>query len=178
MQIDLPDAWAWWFDGSPGLRDAHLWGLAVKSWGLIGGIVLLLGLVALAMDVAASPSSHRPTGRRAGMGKLVLRLVVTGIVFMVIVGFVNAFREEMQETGRSAWFVASAGDDNIDWKAAPRWYTLGFPSLIVLAFALSRRDRLHDWLDTILRKGPKAVLPRLLAALVLLAALNFAVLAA
>ncbi|TDO50747.1 hypothetical protein EV643_104245 [Kribbella sp. VKM Ac-2527] len=68
MQIDLSDAWAWWLDGDPGLRDAHLWGLAIKSWGLIGGIVLLLGFVALAMDVAASPSSHSRPRRPAGVG--------------------------------------------------------------------------------------------------------------
>jgi hypothetical protein len=176
MQVSLVGAWAWWVDGRPGLRDAELWGLAIKWWGVIGGIVLLLGVVALAVDVAASPRSHER--RRGGIATYLLRAVILVTVVVGVVGYVHAFREEMQETGHSAAYVASAGNDNIAWNAAPRWYDLTLPSLTALAAALYARARLQDWLTTTLQHGPKAVLPRLLAALVLLAALNFAILAA
>ncbi|MEV6903959.1 hypothetical protein [Amycolatopsis sp. NPDC051372] len=174
MQIDLAGAWAWWADGGPGLREAHLWGLAVKWWGLLGGLVLLTITVALIADVAKIPEKHR---RKSRATKILQRLTALAIVVMVVVGGVNAVREEVRDTGTSTATVLLAGEDGIDWAGAPRWFVLLFAGLVVLALLMWQGHRLRGWVGNTVRKGPTAIATRLAAAIVALGALSFAVLA-
>ncbi|QYN22505.1 hypothetical protein [Amycolatopsis sp. DSM 110486] len=174
MQIDLVDAWAWWAGGSPGLREAYLWGLAVKWWGLLGSLVLLTVTIALVADVAKIPEKHR---RRSRATKILRRLTALAIAVLVVVGAVNAVREEARDTGTSTATVLLAGNDGIDWAGAPRWFVLLFAGLVVLALLLWQGHRLRDWVGNTVQKGLTAIATRLAAAFVALAALSFAVLA-
>lgn len=170
------DAWVRWADGDPTLQAAHLWGLTINSWAWIGSIVLLLGGVALILDVRASPFG-RPKSERIGSAGCLLRVLIATIVFLAIGAFIHAVAEESRETGHSVVYVLFAGEDAIDWAGAPRWYNLGMPSLFWLAVLLWNRARLRDWFIATIRKGPRAVVLRLLAFLLTLTGLTFAVLA-
>ena len=79
------DAWSRWAAGDPTLRDAHLWGLTINAWGWISQIILGLGIIALILDVRASPARHRP--RRQGMSALgwLQALVIGSLIFGAII---------------------------------------------------------------------------------------------
>lgn len=175
MHVSFLDAWARW--GDPALANAILWGLAIKWWGLIGEIVLLLGVVALVIDVRASPIVDRRRPQRVGFLGCLRGVLIAAVIFLMVGGYIHAIGEEARDTGHSVTFVLFAGDDSVDWDGAPRWFTPIVVALTALAVILWRRYRLRDWFLTQHRKGVRAVLPRVLAALVMLVALSFVVLA-
>jgi hypothetical protein len=172
--VSFLDAWSRWAAGDPTLHDAHLWGLTINTWGWISQIILGLGIIALILDVRASPERHRP--RRQGMSALgwLQTLVIGSLSFLLVGGYLHAIAEEARETHHSIMFVLFAGEDSIDWNGAPRWYGLISIVLVAIAIIIWRRQRLSDWLHHVRHKP---LLVRLLAAIATLAALPLAVLA-